>query len=154
MPRRGDDPWPDVPDIRRRTMSAIRHKNTRPELAVRSLLHRLGYRYRLHGTRLPGRPDLVFASRRKVIFVHGCYWHGHPGCRLAKVPKTRTEYWQPKLNRNKARDIEVRLKLRELAWDELVIWECEITNDLNLAERLISFLGPPRFSTGSAPARK
>src|SRR5215813_718365 len=97
--KRHRGPFPDVPDVRRRTMAAIRGKHTKPELAIRSLLHRLGYRFRLHKPGLPGRPDVVFPSRRKALFIHGCFWHSH-GCHMANVPKTRTEYWEPKLRAN------------------------------------------------------
>lgn len=136
-------PFPNVSDLRRRTMSAIRGKNTKPELAIRSLLHRLGYRFRLHKQGLPGRPDLVFPSRRKVLFVHGCFWHGHAKCRFANVPKTRTEYWGPKLQANKDRDKRKQRQLRKLGWDTLTIWECQLRQLRHVEAKLVEFLGPP-----------
>jgi DNA mismatch endonuclease, patch repair protein len=143
-PYRG--PFPDVSDMRRRTMAAIRGKNTKPELAVRSLLHGLGYRFRLHKRGLPGRPDLVFPSRKKALFIHGCFWHGHTNCRLANVPKTRTEYWGPKLQANRERDRRKQRQLRELGWETVTIWECQLRK-LHLVEgKLRAFLGPPGLS--------
>ena len=121
-------------------MSRVRARGTRPEMAVRRLVHGLGYRYRLHGKRLPGRPDLVFAGRRKVIFVHGCFWHRHPGCNLARTPKSRVDFWRTKLDGNRQRDILNERGLRDLGWRSLVVWECEL-NDLNsVAERVTHFL--------------
>ena len=104
-------------------MRAIRSKGMKPELAVRRLVHAMGYRYRLHRHELPGRPDMVFPGRRKVIFVHGCFWHQHPDCKLAHRPRSNLEYWGPKLHRNQERDSEHRARLAELGWDVLVIWE-------------------------------
>ena len=124
-------------------MSRIRAKNTNPEMRVRLLAHRLGYRYRLHRRELPGRPDLVFARRKKAILVHGCFWHQHPGCKDASKPRTRTDYWRPKLEGNINRDRAALHALSELGWSALVIWECE-TRDIDaLARRLFEFLGPP-----------
>lgn len=111
-----------------------------PELKVRSLVHMLGYRFRLHRKDLPGKPDLVFGPRRKVIFVHGCFWHSH-NCKAAHIPKSNQEYWVPKLQRNKARDgrnIEV---LEADGWQALVIWECEARDEGRLRKRLRTFLG-------------
>jgi DNA mismatch endonuclease, patch repair protein len=124
---------------RRKVMRSIRGKNTRPEMIVRRSAHALGYRYRVHGVKLPGRPDLVFSRRRKVVFVHGCFWHQHEGCKLAKVPKSNLEYWLPKLERNRLRDARAQADLRGLGWQLLVIWECEV-DDQKLAERLREFL--------------
>jgi len=122
-------------------MRAIRSKDTRPELAVRRLVHRMGYRYRLHRHNLPGRPDLVFASRRKVLFVHGCFWHGHPDphCKRSHRPKTNLEYWAPKLRRTQERDRDNLARLLELGWEALVIWECEVEAG-GLADRISEFL--------------
>jgi DNA mismatch endonuclease, patch repair protein len=112
-------------------------------MRVRLLAHRLGYRYRLHRRELPGRPDLVFARRKKAILVHGCFWHQHPGCKDASKPRTRTDYWRPKLEGNINRDRAALHALSELGWSALVIWECE-TRDIDaLARRLFEFLGPP-----------
>jgi DNA mismatch endonuclease, patch repair protein len=117
------------PEERSRIMSAIRNKDMKPEVAVRRLVHRMGYRYKLHEHALPGRPDMVFVGRRKIIFVHGCFWHQHGSdCKLTHVPRSNLSYWQPKLERNKARDIEHCDALRSAAWDVLIIWECEIGN--------------------------
>jgi DNA mismatch endonuclease, patch repair protein len=125
---------------RSENMRKIKSKNSKPELLVRSLVHRLGYRYRLHDHSLPGRPDLVFPRRRKVIFVHGCFWHIHHQCKLAHVPASRQEYWQPKLQRNKARDQAHRRALTRCGWRSLVIWECEAGNPEAITARLKSFL--------------
>lgn len=135
----------DVPEARRRNMSAIRSKHTKPELLVRGLLHRLGYRFRLHRRDLPGRPDIVFPSRRKVVEVRGCFWHRHPdpSCRNAVLPRTRAEWWQAKLEANVARDERNMRALLELGWEVLVVWECE-TDAPDLAIRLAHFLGPAR----------
>lgn len=124
-------------------MRAIRSKDMKPELAVRRLVHGMGYRYRLHRHGLPGRPDMVFASRRKVIFVHGCYWHQHsdPGCKIARRPKSNRDYWLPKLDGNVVRDADNQDRLRELGWDSLVIWECEVRAGEGIEDRIREFLG-------------
>jgi DNA mismatch endonuclease (patch repair protein) len=124
-------------------MARVRSRDTTPEIQVRSLLHRLGYRFRLHRKELPGTPDLVFPSRRKVIFIHGCFWHQHPGCRKATAPKTRAEFWRSKLNKNVQRDAIAQERLQAEGWGTLVIWECEIAAS-DLAARLCGFLGPTR----------
>jgi DNA mismatch endonuclease, patch repair protein len=127
---------------RSKRMSLVRSKNTKPELTVRSLIHRLGFRYRLHGKELPGTPDLLFPSRRKVIFVHGCFWHRHPRrtCRLARLPKSRLDFWVPKLEQNRIRDKKQQAELRRLGWRVLVIWECELRDLKKLKARTIDFL--------------
>src|SRR5262245_24900911 len=117
-----------TPEQRSRIMSAVHTVNTGPELVVRRLLHRIGYRYRLHVKALPGRPDLVFPSRRKVIFVHGCFWHGHE-CNKGHLPKSRLDYWAPKIAANRLRDANVLRTLGEDGWHALVVWQCE-TGDL------------------------
>jgi len=130
----------NVPDVVRQRMARIRKKDTKGELVVRRLAHRLGYRFRLHRRDLPGTPDLVFVSRRKAIFVHGCFWHRH-GCRLAgRVPRTRREYWGPKLDRNVERDRAAEAALLALGWRALTIWECEVGDPVALAHRLRTFL--------------
>jgi len=125
-------------------MSRVRSKDTRPEMTVRRIVHRLGYRYRLHGKGLPGKPDLVFASRHKVIFVHGCFWHRHgdSACKLARLPKSRLDFWLPKLEANKARDAKTRRLLELSGWKNLVIWECELKKLLPLERKIRAFLGP------------
>lgn len=121
-------------------MSRIRDKNTSPELAVRSLAHSLGYRFRLHRSDLPGKPDIVFPARRKVIFVNGCFWHGHKCARGNRIPQTNRSYWRDKIRRNMERDKKHRRSLRRLGWRTLVIWECQIRNKHRLVSRLIGFL--------------
>jgi len=121
-------------------MAAIRSKDTKPELIVRRLVHAMGYRYRLHQSDLPGKPDLVFSGRRKIIFVHGCFWHLH-GCVFSHVPKSNSAYWTPKLERNRARDVEHLRNLRARGWKCLVLWECELAKSERLHRRLGKFLG-------------
>jgi DNA mismatch endonuclease (patch repair protein) len=127
-------------DVRSRTMRAVKSKDTQPEWLVRRLLHAAGFRYRLHAKDLPGKPDLVFPSRRKVVFVHGCFWHGHDCPRGDRQPKTNTDYWQAKIGRNKARDVEHLAALRARNWQVLTVWECEI-KERGLLARLAKFLG-------------
>lgn len=124
-------------------MSRIRGKNTGPELAVRKLAFAAGYRYRLHVRRLPGSPDLVFPSRKKVIFVHGCFWHRHDGCSSSRIPKSRVDFWTSKLNGNKSRDARNYQSLIDLGWQVFVVWECELVDLVALEKRLRLFLGPP-----------
>jgi len=114
-------------------MGRVRGKNTQPELLVRRLVHSLGYRYRLHRSDLPGRPDLVFARKRLVIFVHGCFWHRHARCRKATTPASNREYWQSKFRQNRTRDKRNQRDLEKLGWRVVVVWECE-TRDLELLE--------------------
>ena len=121
-------------------MRAIRSTGMKPELRVRSLAHSLGYRFRLHRTDLPGKPDLAFGPRRKVIFVHGCFWHSH-NCKTAHVPKSNREYWGPKLDRNRIRDQKNIEALKANGWEALVIWECETHDETVLKKRLKAFLG-------------
>lgn len=123
-------------------MRAIRSKNTKPEMIVRRLVYSMGYRYRLHRKDLPGKPDLVFTSRRKVLFLHGCFWHGHDCKRGAHVPKTNKEYWENKIARNKARDIEHKAALEGQGWRVLVIWECQTKDETALKNLIKSFLDP------------
>jgi len=125
---------------RSENMRRIRSRDTQPEIRIRSLLHRKGYRFRLHRTDLPGCPDLVFPSRKKVIFIHGCFWHQHT-CVDGRLPKSRLEYWKPKLERNKARDVEHRRKLRKLGWGSLIVWECQTVDTARVLDRVSHFLG-------------
>ena len=111
-------------------MRRVRSKDTKPELAVRQLVHSMGYRYRLHAAELPGKPDLVFPSRRKVIFVHGCFWHRHRGCPRCRLPKSRIKFWKTKFEGNRRRDTNNKRKLTRLGWCYLVIWECQVSNEL------------------------
>ena len=129
----------DVSPVIRARMSRVRKVDTKPELAVRQLAHRMGYRFRLHRRDLPGTPDLVFPGRRKVIFVHGCFWHRHDCTLAGKVPQKRAEYWGPKLARNVERDEATRAALEALGWKVLTVWECEIRAD-NVQETLGRFL--------------
>ncbi|MEA2079191.1 MAG: very short patch repair endonuclease [Pseudomonadota bacterium] len=128
---------------RSKNMAAIKGKNTTPEMVVRRLAHELGFRFRLHRRDLPGTPDLVFPKRKAVIFVHGCFWHQHQSmtCK-ARPPKTRTDYWLPKLQRNAERDKVNQEKLRRLGWRVLVIWECQTKDRERLTDQLIAFLTP------------
>ncbi|WP_212786303.1 very short patch repair endonuclease [Ferrigenium kumadai] len=113
------------PAVRSKNMRAIRSKNTKPELLVRKSLHAAGFRYRLHDKRLPGKPDIVLPKYRTVIFVHGCFWHGHD-CKFFKLPQTRTKFWQEKIETNQARDREHIAQLIQLGWSVIVVWECEV----------------------------
>ena len=121
-------------------MRRIRFKDTRPEKAVRSLLHRLGFRFRLHPSKLPGKPDIVLAKYNTVVFVHGCFWHRHPGCAQATTPASRQDYWIPKFQRNVERDERNRRSIRQLGWDVITVWECELKKPEVLAERLRSLI--------------
>jgi DNA mismatch endonuclease, patch repair protein len=126
---------------RAENMRRIRSKDSKPELAVRRLLFSLGYRYRLHARKLPGNPDIVFPSRRKVIFVHGCFWHGHLDCARSHVPQTNQAYWGEKIGRNMERDENSQRKLAEAGWQSLIVWECSTRDMDRLKESLIKFLG-------------
>lgn len=133
-------------------MSRIRGKDTKPELAVRRLVHALGYRFRLHRRDLPGSPDLVLPRLKKVIFVHGCFWHRHPGCRFAYTPKANAEFWLKKLTSNVSRDAAVRAALMAQGWDVMVVWECEVGDSHALARRLRTFLADPPLLLTELPS--
>lgn len=120
-------------------MSKVRSKDTRPELVVRSLVHRMGYRFRLHRKDLPGTPDLAFPSRKKAIFVHGCFWHGHR-CKRGTLPSTNVEFWREKIGRNRVRDDKAKRALRRSQWKYLVVWECELRDNHVLKRKLTKFL--------------
>ncbi len=124
---------------RRRIMQAVGYKDTGPEMTVRRILHRLGYRYRLHRKELPGNPDIVFPAREKAILVHGCFWHGH-GCRYGQPPKSRHDYWLPKLEQNMERDAKNIRALESLGWETLTVWQCEAKNIDSLTKELVGFL--------------
>ena len=130
-----------TPEDRARVMRAVKGKDTKPEMIVRRLAHALGYRFRLHRKDLPGKPDLVFPGRRKVIFVHGCFWHGHECARGSRQPKQNAEYWRNKIARNVERDADNLQALERLGWQTQVIWECEMKDRATLADRLKAFLG-------------
>jgi DNA mismatch endonuclease (patch repair protein) len=129
------------PETRSRIMRAVKGENTTPELIVRHLAFTLGYRYRLHRKDLPGKPDQVFPRMGKVIFVHGCFWHGHSCARGARVPVHNRDYWTNKISRNVARDRITRALLRSLGWKSLVVWECELKKPERLDKKLARFLG-------------
>lgn len=117
-------------------MGRVRSKDTKPELLVRSLLHRNGFRFRLHKKDLPGKPDIVLAKYKAAIFVHGCFWHRHKGCPDATTPKSRTDFWENKFKENVERDKRTATALRDLGWNPIVVWECEILKPENLLKRL------------------
>lgn len=131
-----------TPEQRSERMSRVRGRDTKPEMLVRRLAHAMGYRFRLHRGDLPGKPDLVFPGRRKVIFVHGCFWHRHPdpSCRLARMPKSRLDFWATKLENNKKRDADNLSRLDDLGWKTLVIWECQTRDREALQARIGEFL--------------
>lgn len=120
---------------RRALMGRVKNRDTKPEISVRRLMHRLGYRFRLHRADMPGSPDLVFPSRRKAIFVHGCFWHQH-SCKRGAPPSSNTEFWHKKLERNRQRDKDVSRKLKESGWEVIVIWECELNDERKLERRI------------------
>lgn len=130
------------PEQRRRIMQAVKSKDTGPEWAVRRVLFAKGYRYRLYPKTLPGRPDVAFPARKKAIFVHGCYWHGH-GCAKGRLPKSRLDYWGPKIEENKRRDARKIAELEAMGWRTTVVWECEIKDMASLEARLVAFLENP-----------
>lgn len=125
-------------------MARIKRADTKPELVVRRLLHAVGYRFRLQWKAAPGRPDVAFPGRRRIIYIHGCFWHQHEGCRLSHVPNTRRAFWQEKFDRNRARDARQLEKAEAEGWEALVIWECETRDARLLLERMQAFLGPTR----------
>lgn len=129
-----------VDEVRSRTMRAVRSVDTKPEMLVRRLIHSMGYRFRIHRKDLPGSPDLVFPGKRKVIFVHGCFWHGHDCKRGARKPKANADYWSAKIARNSARDVRVTNDLSAQDWKILTIWECELSAMETLKYRIVSFL--------------
>ncbi|RKX59739.1 MAG: very short patch repair endonuclease [Thermodesulfobacteriota bacterium] len=126
---------------RSQIMSRVSGKNTKPEIAVRSLLHNLGYRFRLHRKDLPGKPDITLPKHKKVIFVHGCFWHGHTDCSRSKRPSTNEEFWREKLDKNIERDKASVKALEQLGWGVLTVWTCEVKDKDKLKTKLLSFLG-------------
>lgn len=132
----------EVTDLRRRTMRAVKSRDTKPEMIVRRLVHRAGHRYRLHRADLPGKPDLTFSKKKKIIFVHGCFWHGHNCKRGARQPRQNAEYWIQKISHNKERDIKEQETLQAMGWKVLVIWECQLKlkNREAVDQQIMTFL--------------
>lgn len=128
------------PEVRSRIMAQVKSKGMKPEMQVRRLLHGLGYRYRLHSKDLPGRPDIVFPSRCKVVFVNGCFWHKHAGCPRVRIPATNRDYWLAKLERNRVRDERNLALLREGGWIAMTVWECQLKDMEAVTESLTRFL--------------
>jgi len=131
----------ETAELRSRIMRAVKGANTAPELAVRSMVHRMGFRFRLHRRDLPGKPDLVFPRLKRVVFVHGCFWHGHDCARGARMPKANADYWRAKIARNRSRDLVHLKALKTAGWRAAVVWECELRNSTRVAKRLARFLG-------------
>jgi DNA mismatch endonuclease, patch repair protein len=129
-----------TPERRSWLMSRVKSKNTTVEMVVRKLVFSMGYRYRLHESCLPGKPDLVFKGRRKVIFVNGCFWHGHEGCNKARLPKNNVDFWRTKMHRNRERDLENIRLLETAGWEVLLVWQCELKNLEELTKKLYEFL--------------
>lgn len=129
-----------TPARRSEIMGRVRSRDTKPEMKVRQLIHSMGYRYRLHAKDLPGKPDIVFRKRKKVVFVHGCFWHRHSECVLARIPKSRTVFWTKKLEANRQRDKRNADELQEMGWNILTIWECELHETEKLKSKIKEFL--------------
>ena len=135
------------PEKRSKIMRSIRSNNTKPEIIARKIAHSLGFRFRLHRWDLPGKPDLVFPRLKKVVFVHGCFWHQHdnPNCSIAQMPSSNLEYWKPKFKRTKTRDKERIVALKKLGWSTLIIWECDTQNMLKTTKKIKNFLNGRRL---------
>ena len=131
-----------TPQHRSWNMSRIRSANTKPEMIVRSLLHRMGYRFRLHRKDLPGKPDIVLPKFKAIIFIHGCFWHRHINCKYAYMPKSKQKFWETKFKSNVERDKKVRKQLEEKGWKNLIIWECELLNIESVKNKLKDYLSP------------
>tara|TARA_Y100001933_G_scaffold36717_1_gene31806 strand:+ start:166 stop:588 length:423 start_codon:yes stop_codon:yes gene_type:complete len=130
----------NVSEQRSRNMSAIKSKNTKPEITVRKLLHSMGYRFRIHSKHLPGSPDIVLPKYKTVIFVHGCFWHRHENCKYTSTPKTRKEFWENKFNSNKKRDKKIQKEIIDLGWKFIIIWECQASDIKSLEEKIKDYL--------------
>ena len=139
-----------TPEKRSRLMARIKGRDTRPELVVRRTAHAMGFRFRLHRRDLPGRPDLVFPKLRLALFVHGCFWHMHEGCRHSRVPETNRDFWSEKLSGNASRDRRVQSQLEAAGWRVGIIWECQIAHETALRERLSALLKPTPPTTNSS----
>lgn len=137
------------PETRSRVMRSVGSKDTKPEMQVRRLLHAHGFRFRLHREDLPGKPDIVFPGRRKIIFVHGCFWHQHPSCPHAARPSSNSDYWRRKLDRNVQRDAETQVKLAGMGWTTFVVWECQVRDQAELLRRAADFLGSAAAAVSS-----
>lgn len=135
-------------------MSRIKCRDTNPELIVRSVLHRLGYRFRVHATDILGKPDIVLPKWHCIIFVHGCFWHRHKGCKFSYTPKSRLEFWTSKFSKNQMRDIEVKRKLRLMGWSVGIVWECQTNHPLKLAHRLDHFIQSRNKGRNNTPVFK
>ena len=136
-------------ELRHKTMSLVHSTNTKPELKLRRALWSLGFRYRVNEKRLPGKPDIVLPRYRTVVFIHGCFWHGHKGCKYYTIPKTNTEFWTAKVSRNQARDQEVWRKLEAKGWSVIIVWECELrpfVREITLAKLYAAIVGAPTFA--------
>jgi len=131
-----------TPKARSALMARVRSKDTSPELFVRRMLHGMGFRFRIHRKDLPGSPDIVFPGRRKIVWVHGCFWHRHKGCKYASVPKSNRRFWNDKFKNNVRRDRSHQLVLKEMGWMPLIVWQCELKEPEKLARKLARFLGP------------
>jgi DNA mismatch endonuclease, patch repair protein len=129
-----------TPDERSERMSRIFGKNSSPEMKLRRMVHSSGFRYRLHVKNLPGKPDLVFPKRRAVLFMHGCFWHRHEGCKLARLPKSRVDFWTKKLEANRQRDMQNQGLLRKMGWRVLVVWECQLRDTVAVSQAVTEFL--------------
>jgi DNA mismatch endonuclease (patch repair protein) len=129
-----------TPQERSRIMARVKSRDTAPEKMVRKILHRMGYRFRLRSAKLPGKPDVILPKHKKIVFVHGCFWHGHEGCRRSLRPASNSEYWNRKIDRNIARDARVQQELKEMGWKVLVIWQCQMRDASTVEERLEGFL--------------
>jgi DNA mismatch endonuclease (patch repair protein) len=131
-----------TPEKRSEIMASVKGKNTGPEMEIRRLVFGLGYRYRIHYSKLPGKPDIAFPARRKVVFVHGCFWHGH-GCAKGRLPKSKLLFWKPKIAANKTRDEKNIVEIRAKGWKSLVVWQCETKKEAVLTRRIARFLDAP-----------
>jgi DNA mismatch endonuclease (patch repair protein) len=140
-------------EVRSRNMRRIGTRNTAPEIAVRKILHSMGYRFRLHRADLPGTPDIVLPGKRKVIFVNGCFWHGH-SCTRGALPKSRVKYWKGRIDKNRARDVRVQNTLCDFGWGVLTVWQCEIRDEPGLQRRLMRFLGRRAMSPMRHPVSR
>lgn len=135
-----------IDPVRSRIMRSVRQKKTKPEMLVRSALHAMGYRCRANLGTLPGSPDIAFTARRKAIFVHGCFWHRHKGCRLASTPKSRPDFWDAKFKANVERDARKVRELERIGWEVTTVWQCETHESTSLMNRLGEFLGSPQYT--------